>query len=206
MHNIVVLVFVSFVLTFSHSLIVLRHANAGVVVSHSRNEKDRSRVLCQSHSSDVKDRFGWITTTTTDTKNSLLSAVTSAIIVGTSLGVATPLPIYASSIPSTMTSSIVTAADVKVMDMSLPSYSSISDPKSADLDSLKKDPPKDLMMGVSARKEKTTKNKKKQKEVTTATPKESTKEDKGPVYEIVDMTLPSYDENTVGKGKEAFLI
>jgi hypothetical protein len=194
-----------------------------------------SKISCQSHSFHGKEEHESMTitttnreegstttaaatttkaTTTTTTKNIFLPDMSTAILVGILIGVSY-LPLDASSMlpPPTMTfSNVVVAAEIKVLDMSLPSYSSISDPKSADLESLKKDPPKDLMMGkkITTSKDKgkktTNKKEKESSSSTAATPKVSSKEDKGPAYEIVDMTLPSYEENTVGKGKEAFLI
>ena len=99
------------------------------------------------------------------------------------------------------------ATEIKILDMSLPKYGDISTPK-ADLEVLKLDPPKSAPGIIVNKKDSTTKSNRssKKKERQVQKEKVDDENDKGPTLKIVDMSLPSYDESTVGKGKEAFLI
>lgn len=99
-------------------------------------------------------------------------------------------------------------AEIKILDMSLPSYGAISSPENADLDSLKKDPPKNVpaIIVTTSKKESKAADKassKKSKKVVVQ--KEAEDDDKMKNLKIVDMSLPSYSDSTVGKGKDAFL-
>ena len=120
--------------------------------------------------------------------------------------VITPSLLSSSSSPLS-SSTFVVGEEIKILDMSLPTYGAISDPKKADLDSLKKDLPRNVP-AVIAKKESTSAAKassaKKAKKVVIQ--KEDDDDEKTKNLKILDMSLPSYSESTVGKGKDAFLI
>jgi hypothetical protein len=108
---------------------------------------------------------------------------------------------------SSTSSSFILGEEIKILDMSLPSYGAISDPKQADLDSLKKDLPKNVPALISKKESSTAATKassKKAKKVVIK--KEEEDDEKTKNLKILDMTLPSYTDSTVGKGKDAFLI
>ena len=123
-----------------------------------------------------------------------------ALICNPAAAVSEPLP--------PLSSSVVVGAEIKVLDMSLPSYGAISNPNAADLESLKMDPPKEVTARIISKKESksATKESSKKAKKTAILQKETDDDEKVKNLKIVDMSLPSYSDSTVGKGKEAFLL
>lgn len=96
--------------------------------------------------------------------------------------------------------------EIKILDMSLPSYGAISDPKQADLDSLKKDLPKNVPAIISKKESSSAAKASSKRAKKAIIQKEEDDDEKTKNLKILDMSLPSYSESTVGKGKDAFLL
>lgn len=143
-------------------------------------------------------------------KKNDFEAALAALVVGAAL-VFNPQPTVAAASMMTQTnqnpaiaySSLTLAADIKVLDMSLPSYGAISAPK-ADLESLAVVPTRSDPAIITKKEKVVASSKKTTKKIAVEKQQKGDDDDKGSTLTIVDMKMPSYGDSQVGKGKEAF--